>query len=241
MTEEKDLYPVDRSGLTQPPESFRTLLDIDGKQFGIVLTAFNRRSIVALLQILMIVNKRRISGYVVRTEGLIEGSSGELVASVPSRQFTEQVTKGTRLQGPAPQCIAPVVLPFFDKVQVKPKDPPMTEDTKTFILEVVIDGVVEKFPVTGPNEDSVIALLTAATCDKMPRISGWNLYDAAGQMIVTVPAMMFLARLGEISPLGKQPADPKAAGWRALPTVAPTSEEWQKSMDAAKRAGKTPT
>jgi hypothetical protein len=34
MSEEpKDPYPVDHSALTQRPEDFKVLLDIDGKQF----------------------------------------------------------------------------------------------------------------------------------------------------------------------------------------------------------------
>lgn len=117
----------------------------------------------------------------------------------------------------------------------------MNPNIKRFILEIVIDGVVEKFPVDGANEDSVIALFVAATCAQMPRISGWNLYDDGGKLIVSVPAMIFLALLAEKTTLGKTPADPKAAGWRAVPAVAPTSEEWMKTMEAAKKAGRTPT
>jgi hypothetical protein len=53
--------------------------------------------------------------------------------------------------------------------------------------------------------------------------------------------MIFLAKLAELTPLGKQPADPKSAGWRALPAVAPTSEQFQKGIEDAKKAGKQST
>lgn len=239
--EQKDEYPVDHSGLSMRPEDFKVLIDIDGKQFGAVLTAYNRKSMVALLQFLMIMNQKRISGYVVRTVGLIEGSIGELVAAVPAGSFVSQIVANTRLKDPAPKDVPPAELSYWKTFQIMPKDPVMSETAKKFILEIVIDGIVEKFPVSGANEDSVIALFTAATCAQTPRISGWNLYDDQGKMIASVPAMMFLAKLAELTPLAKQPADPKAAGWRALPAIAPTSEQWQKDIDAAKRAGKSPT
>lgn len=237
--EPKDEFPVDHSGLMEPPENFKVLIDIDRKQFGAVLTAFNRKSLVALLQFLMIVNRKRVSGYVIRTEAMIVGGSGELVAAVPAGSFVEQMVANTRLKDPAPKDVPSVDLPHWDKFKVKSKDPAM--DAKKFIVEMVIDGVVEKFPATGANEDSVIALFTAALCTQMPRISGFNLYNEDGKMLASVPAMMFLAKLAELTPLGKQPADPKSAGWRALPAIAPTSEQWQKDIEAAKKAGKNST
>jgi len=243
MTKEepKDEYPVDHTALTQRPEDFKVLLDIDGAQFGAVLTAYNRKSMVACLQFLMIMNQKRVKGYVVRTVGLIEGSMGELVASVPAGSFVPQMTAGTRLKDPAPKDVPSAELTSWNTFQIKPKDAAMPETAKKFILEIVIDGIVEKFPVTGANEDSVLALFIAALCAHMPRISGFNLYDEQGKMVASVPAMMFLAKLAELTPLGKQPADPKAAGWRALPAIAPTSEQWMKDIDAAKKAGKGST
>lgn len=242
MSEElKDEFPVDHSGLTQRPDDFKVLIDIDGKQTGVVLTAFNRKSIVALLQFLMIMNRKRVSGYIVRTVPVLEGSMGELVAAVPAASMIDQMVANTRLQNPAPKDVPSAELPYWNTFQVKPKDLVMNETAKKFILEMVIDGMVEKFPVTGANEDSVIALFTAALCSMMPRISGFNLYDEQGKMIASVPAMMFLAKLSELTPLGKQPADPKSAGWRALPAIAPTSEQWQKDIEAAKKAGKNST
>lgn len=242
MSEEpKDEYPVDRSALTERPDEFKVLLDIDGKQFGAVLTAYNRKSMIALLQFLMIVNRKRVSGYVVRTVGLIDGSIGELVGAVPAGSFISQMVANTRLKDPAPKDVPSVELDHWKTFQIMPKGPVMSETAKKFILEIVIDGIVEKFPVSGANEDSVIALFTAATCQQMPRISGWNLYDENGKMVASVPAMMFLAKLAELTPLSKQPADPKSAGWRALPAIAPTSEQFQKGIEDAKKAGKQST
>lgn len=242
MTEEpKDEFPVDRKALLEPSENFKVLIEIDKKQWGVVLTAMNKKSMVALLQFVTIVNPKRISGYVIRTESLIVGGMGELIAAVPASSYVDQMVAYSRLKDPAPKNPPVVELPFWNAFQPKPKDQVMSENAKKFIAEIVIDGVAEKFPVTGANEDSVVALFTAAVCTQMPRISGFNLYTEEGKMIVSVPAMMFFAKLAEITPLGKAPADPKSAGWRALPAIAPTSEEFQKSIEAAKKAGKTST
>lgn len=242
MSEEpKDEFPVDHSGLTERPEDFKVVIDIDGKQTGAVLTAFNRKSMIAQLQFLMIANRKRVGGYIIRTMPLIEGSMGELVAAVPAASMIDQMVAHTRLKDPAPKDVPSVQLPHWDVFKVKSKDPVMNDTAKKFILEMVIDGMVDKFPVTGANEDSVLALFTAALAAHMPRISGFNLYDEQGKMLASVPAMMFLAKLSELTPLGKQPADPKSAGWRALPAIAPTSEQWQKDIEAAKKAGKNST
>jgi hypothetical protein len=242
MTQEpKDDLPVDRRALLEPAENFRVLLDIDGKQWGAVLTAMNRKSMVALLQFVMITNRKRVTGYVVRTESAIIGGSGELVAVVPAGSYIDQMVQHSRLKDPAPKEPPTVDLEYWNTFQPKPKDAQPMENAKKFISEIVIDGVAEKFPVMGANEDSLIALFTAAMCVQMPRISGFNLYSDDGKMLASVPGMLFFAKLAEITPLGKPPADPKAAGWRALPAVAPTSEEFQKSIEAAKKAGKTST
>ena len=123
----------------------------------------------------------------------------------------------TRLKDPAPKDVPSVELKHWDVFKVKSKDPVMNDTVKKFILEMVIDGMVEKFPVTGANEDSVLALFTAALCAQMPRISGFNLYDEQGKMVASVPAMMFLAKLaeskdvdaGKIEQLKKLLSDPK--------------------------------
>lgn len=241
MSEEpKDPYPVDHSALLQRAEDFKVLIEIDGKQTGIVLTAFNRKSIMPLLQFVMIANRKRVAGYVVRTMPLIEGSYGELIGAVPGASFVSQMIANTRLKDPAPKEIPEVTLPYWDTFQIKPKEAAMG-DTKNYILEMVTDGIVEKFPITGANDESVIALLTAATCEKMPRIGGWNLYDGEGKMVASVPAMTFLAKLAESTSLGKQPADPKSVGWRALPAVAPINEQFKKDIELAKKEGKDST
>lgn len=242
MSEEpQDPYPVDHSALIERPEDFKALIDIDGKQNGAVLTAYNGKSMVCQLQFLMIMNRRRVSGYVVRTMSQIVGSIGELVASVPAASFVEQMVKNTRLNAPPPKDVPSPELAYWDTFQVKPKERVMGETAKNYILEMVIDGIVEKFPLTGANDDSVIALLMTATCHNMPRISGWNLYTDEGKLIASVPAMMFLAKLSELTSLGRMPADPKAAGWRALPAIAPLSEQMQKDTEASKKEGKNST
>lgn len=242
MSEEpKDPYPVDHSALMERPQDFKALIDIDGKQTGAVLTGYNGKSMISQLQFLMIMNRKRVSGYLVRTVGLIDGSFGELVAAVDAAPFVEQMVKHTRLSSPAPKDVPSVELKYWDTFHVKPKERVMAENVKNYILELVVDGMVDKFPIAGVNDDSMIALLMAATCQNMPRISGWNLYTDEGKLIASVPAMMFLAKLAELTTLGRQPADPKSAGWRALPAVAPLSEQMQKDTEASKKAGKNST
>lgn len=237
----KDEFPVDHRPLLEPSENFRALIDIDKKQFGAVFTALNARSMVAVLQFAMMVNPKRITGYVIRRESAIIGAIGELIAVVPAGSYGDQIVKHTRLKDPAPKEVPTIELEHWSTFKLKPKEKNMSEAVKRFIVEIVIDGVAEKFPAEGANEDSLIALFTASMCAQMPRISGFNLYRDDGQMVVSVPGMKFFSQLAEISPLGKPPADPKTAGWRALPAIAPTSEEFQKSIEAAKKAGKTST
>lgn len=112
---------------------------------------------------------------------------------------------------------------------------------QAFTVELVIENQVIKSAIGGLNKESIIALLTIATAVNMPRIQGWNLFDGAGNMIASVDAMAFLAQLGEGTPIGKPPADPKTAGWRALPVVTPTSKEFEKMIETAKKEGKVPT
>lgn len=235
----QDAYPVDHSALLERPEDFKALIEIDGKQDGAVLTGYNAKSMVAQLQFLMITNAKRISGYVVRTMPAIEGSIGDLVASVAAASFTEQMVKHSRLNSPAPKDVPSVELQYWDTFHIKPKERVM--NVKNYVLELVIDGIVDKFPVAGANDDSVIALLMTATCQNMPRISGWNLYTDEGKLIASVPAMMFLAKLAELTSLSKKPADPKSVGWRALPAVAPINAQFQKDIEAAKNEGKNST
>lgn len=115
MSEEpKDEYPVDHAALLERPEDFKALIDIDGKQNGAVLTAYNAKSMVAQLQFLMITNAKRVSGYVVRTMPLIEGSIGNLVASVPAASFVEQMAKNSRLKDPPPKDVPSAELPYWN-------------------------------------------------------------------------------------------------------------------------------
>jgi hypothetical protein len=112
---------------------------------------------------------------------------------------------------------------------------------QTFVVELVIDNQVLKSSMSGLNKESAVALLTIATGVNFPRIQGWNLYDDKGNCLASVDAVTFVGNLASATPIGKEPADPKKAGWRALPVVTPTSEEFTKMLEAAKKEGKTPT
>jgi|FLYK01.1.fsa_nt_gi hypothetical protein len=222
--------------LLRPAEQFRVLLEIDHQWFALILTAYNAASISALLQSALLLNRERMKGYVIRREG-----TAELVASVEARGFVGAMTSATRLKDPPPSDPPKTRLPEWSLVNMR-VDKPMDEKAKPFTLDIVIDGIVEKgIPVTGPNAESLISLLTIATVEKMPRIGGWNLYDGcSGELLASVPVMDFINMLAEKTVLGKAPADPKAAGWRALPVLTPTSEEWQKMVEQAKKEGRVP-
>jgi hypothetical protein len=112
---------------------------------------------------------------------------------------------------------------------------------QTFVVELVIDNQVLKSTMAGLNKESAVSLLTIATSVNFPRIQGWNLYDEKGDILASVDAVTFIGNLAAATPIGKEPADPKKAGWRALPVVTPTSDEFSKMIEAAKKEGKTPT
>jgi hypothetical protein len=59
-------------------------------------------------------------------------------------------------------------------------------------------------------------------------------------LILSVSALDFIQQLGAVTPVGKQPADKSAAGWRALPLITPTSQEFQDAIAKAKREGRVP-
>jgi hypothetical protein len=117
----------------------------------------------------------------------------------------------------------------------------LIQKPQSFTVEMVIDNQVLKSALGGLNKESVISLLTIATAVNFPRLQGWNLFDEQGTCIASVDAVTFVGKLAEGTPIGKQPADPKSAGWRALPVVTPTSEEFTKMVEQAKKEGKTPT
>jgi hypothetical protein len=220
----------------KPAEVFKSVIEIDGAMFPGIVPAYNKDSACALLDIFMLANRPRVQGYVLTT------MKDELLSSVQAGLFTRAMTQGTSLKGPPPpekKEPAPR-LDFWDLVQVKPKEPMTDSKASTFVVEIIIDGIVDKQPVIGLNKESMISMLIAATVEKLPRISGWNLWNDSGELLASVPAIEFMAKLAEKTALSKQSADPKTAGWRALPVVTPTSDEFAKMIEDAKKEGKTP-
>lgn len=117
----------------------------------------------------------------------------------------------------------------------------LIQKPQSFVVEMVIDNHVLKSAVGGLNKESMIALMTIATTVNFPRLQGWNLFDEKGVCLASVDAVKFVGNLAAGTPIGQMPADPKTAGWRALPVVTPTSAEFAKMIDDAKKEGKTPT
>lgn len=117
---------------------------------------------------------------------------------------------------------------------------PLLEKRRKFVLEIVIDDVPYRTVPQALNLDSLSALLSIATMANMPRIKGWTVFDEDGEPLLSVNAIDFLAEIAKATPLGKDTGDKGVAGWRALPIVTPTSEEFQNAMQAAKKGGKIP-
>lgn len=109
-----------------------------------------------------------------------------------------------------------------------------------FYVDMVIDQQTLRMEHLAMNLESLSAQLVFSAAAAIPRISGWNIYDENGIMLVSVSAMDFYAKLGEVTPLKTVPADKKAAGWRPIPVVSPTTEEFQQSIQKAKGEGRLP-
>lgn len=131
-----------------------------------------------------------------------------------------------------------------------PPDMPVIDATQVgriegrwFAIDFVIDNQVFRFPKlrAALNLESLIGELSIITALNTPRISGFNVYDVEGKLVASVDGTGFLNMVGEHTPLQTKPADPKSAGWRALPVVTPTSEEFQTAIQRAKKEGRIPT
>jgi hypothetical protein len=127
-----------------------------------------------------------------------------------------------------------------DNQPVPPAAAAAGRQPERFKIEVVVDGQMFKSEGGALNKESMIALLTVATAVNMPRMSGWNLYNEKDELLASVNAVAFIGELAESTPLKSQPGNRAAAGWRALPVVTPTSEEFQRSIELAKKEGRIP-
>lgn len=224
--------------LLQDPEVFDATIELENGGIPGVIPAVNAASAIALMDVFRYACRPTVRGYI-----LSRRKTGDVVAVVSAAKFAEQVVAGTTLKDPPPDKDKMKVptLEFWDRTQVRPEKPMTDASVKHFVVEIVIDGVVEKQPVTGMTKESVLSLLTQATCENLPRISGWNLFDDGGKLVASVPAVAFIGQLADKTGLAKRAADPKAAGWRAVPVVTGTSEEFAEAIEKAKKEGRTPT
>lgn len=153
---------------------------------------------------------------------------------------------GVQLQpqlGVQPQPPPPPPAPAPQAYQMPDIDPTQVTRVKArrFVIDVLVDNQVWRYGTQAMNLESLVAQISVATNANMPRISGWNVYDEAGILILSVSALDFIQQLAIATPVGKQPADPKTAGWRAIPVVTPTSQEFQDAISKAKKEGRIPT
>ena len=229
-------FPVspEHAQLGKDPEIFTVEIEIqDGLPIKGILPALNKESAGALLDIFRFAMKPKVRGYILAKQ------TGEVVLAVPASGYVEGMSQATTLRGEAPEVKRPKTkLSEWDRTKYKAEK--AMADSVKFNVEIIIDGVVEKAPVSAVNKESMISLLTHATCDRFPRIAGWNLFDDAGTLVASVPAIQFLGELSEKTGLGKKPADPKAAGWRAVPAITPTTQDFEKMVEKAKKEGRIP-
>lgn len=231
-------FPVNpgHAQLDKKPEMFKVAIETsDGGSIPFILPAINQDSAIALLDVFRFAMKPRVRGYI------ISGMNDEVIAAVPAAGYIEMMTSATSLKGEAPERKKPKTkLPMWDLTKVKPEKSMTDAGAKQFTLEIIIDGAVEKFPVSALNKESMLGLLVQATCERLPRIAGFNLYDDAGTMLASVPAVQFIGELAEGTGLGKKPGDVKSAGWSVVPAVAPTTQDFAKMIDKAKKEGRLP-
>ncbi len=227
-------FPVEaaHAQLLKDPEFFKVNIDTGNGMLPGMIPAVNRESAIALMDIFAFAEKPQVKGYILSTK------ADELIVAVPASQYVASVVANTSLRGEPQKVEKPATLPSWDLAQVKPENP--MPEAQTFNLEIVVDGVVEKTPITALNKESAISLLTQVTCDRIPRIAGWNLFDREGKLLASVPAMAFIGQLAEKTGIGNKPADPKTAGWRTLPLITPTSEEFSEAITKAKKEGRAP-
>lgn len=231
---DKSSVNANHAQLEKKPEIFKVHIEIEGAQSipGLV-PAINKESAIALLDIFRFAMKPKVRGY------LLSYQNDELIVAVPAAGYIEGMTRETSLRGEPPEVKKPKTkLPYWELTKVKPEKP--MADAKMFNLEIIIDGAVEKVPVSGVNKESVIALLTEATCEKLPRIAGWNLFGEDGTLLASVPAVAFIGELAKVTKLDQKPADPKSAGWSVVPAVAPTTQDFAKMIEKAKKEGRLP-
>lgn len=133
---------------------------------------------------------------------------------------------------------APVVkfppLPEIDPAQVVRAKP------IRFVVDVLVDNQMKRFwwaALTLQSMMSQMALLAAAN---LPRVQGWNLYDEQGKLLESVTVIDFLGAAAQVTGLDKEPVDKSAKGWRAMPMITPTSQEFQKILEKAKEEGRVP-
>lgn len=114
---------------------------------------------------------------------------------------------------------------------------------KWFIIDLVLDGTqVFRIPATQPalTLESLAAQLNIAVSANLPRMTGYNVYDIEGRLQMSVDAVGMLNMLGNVTPLKTKPADEKLAGFSAVPVVMGASEDFQKSIEEAKKMGRVP-
>lgn len=111
-----------------------------------------------------------------------------------------------------------------------------------YVVDILVDHTPWRLMLPAVSRSSLMASLTFLATINYPRVEGWNIYGGEGldegKLLESVSAIDFAGQVTAMTPLKISPSG--AAGKGFIPIVSPTSDAFQKMVDAAKKEGKIP-
>lgn len=107
-----------------------------------------------------------------------------------------------------------------------------------FTVHFTIDGFAQGLALQAMNLESLIAQLTLLATINMPRVVGWNVYDASGTLVASTNFIEYVNYITARTSLCKPPADKKAGGYRMLQAVTGLTPDFQAEQQQAKKEGR---
>jgi len=111
-----------------------------------------------------------------------------------------------------------------------------------FVVDLLVDHTPWRLMLPAASRASLMASLTFLAAVHHPRVEGWNIYGAEGpdegKLLESVSAIDFVGQVTAMTPLKLNPSGTSSKG--VIPVVSPTSESFQKMLEASKKEGKIP-
>lgn len=111
-----------------------------------------------------------------------------------------------------------------------------------YVVDLLIDQTPWRLMLPAASRASLMASLTYLATIHYPRVEGWNIYGSegpdTGKLLESVSAVDFVGKVTAMTPLKISPGGAQAKGF--IPIVSPTSESFQKMLEASKKEGKIP-